>query len=108
MSDEMSIAARALLKSEPTLAQLIDFVRTYDPTAQLRASWGERFEPRRDYLLGRAQDMLFLGKEFPGNHAEIVLCMAYCVTTAPYLGVAPAQVQRYLMSLLRELVASPD
>lgn len=97
--------ARALLRPEATLAELVTFTHRYDPTAAFRAKWGTNFEKRRDYLKEKCQDMIFLGKEFPGTKSELVLCMVDCVATAPYLGSSEDAVRRYLRQLLLELTS---
>ena len=96
--------ARELVRSKAGLRELIAFARTHDPTETLRAAWGQNYDAQLQRLLTEAQDTVRLGKEFPGSDAEVLLLMAYYVTTAPYLGTPEPVIQSALRNLLHQLV----
>lgn len=105
MSDPLIHEARALADTNPTLMELIRFVRRHDPTDDFRQRWGESFEPRRDDALARAQDCVATDAPFTGSAADALLCMAHCVASAPYLGWPEAKVERHLRTLLQCMVS---
>ncbi|HMX54044.1 MAG TPA: hypothetical protein PKW88_14605 [Plasticicumulans sp.] len=109
MTDALILEARALAGTNPTLIELIRFTRAHDPTDDFRQQQGSQFEARRDEMLAAAQAFVFTGTPFTGSAAEVLLCMAHCVASAPYLGWSQAQVELYLGTLLRRIAeATPS
>jgi hypothetical protein len=104
--DDRRAQARTLLQAPAALSALIAFTRRFDPSQDLRVRWGDSFEPRRDGLVQKSREMLAIGSHFPGSQEEVLLCMAFCVETAPYLGTSTAAVDGYLRGMLREFVAN--
>lgn len=107
MNDPLLHDARALAAQNPTLAALIRFARSHDPSTYYRQHWGESFDARRDDALARAQICIATGTPFTGSTVEALLCMAHCVDCAPYLGWPEARVAHYLHTLLQQIAAGP-
>lgn len=104
--DDRMARAEALLRAPPTLSELIAFTRAFDPTPDLRARWGDEFGARQTSLLKQSRDTLAGGGAFAGSQDEALMCMAFCVTSAPYLDTPPAKVEAYLLGMLRVFVAT--
>ena len=96
--------ARTLAAASATLAELIQFTRRFDPTAALQQEWGADFDHRRDEALARLRALRAGGERFAGDKREVLLCMAFCVDTAPYAGVTEEAVRGQLSRLLTQLL----
>ena len=104
MSQEYLSEALSLNKSGADLGSLIRFARAHDPTSRFRAEWGSQYEANLDEVLSRAVAALGDKATFAGSREELLLCMAHCVATAPYLGVSEEQIRARLSKLLGLLI----
>jgi hypothetical protein len=88
---------------DANLTECIEFSRKNDPTQEFRERWGADY-PDRARELWRASTHAFKAGRATGySPDEVLMCMAYDVTVAPYIGVPEEVSYSYLHAMLQEL-----
>lgn len=103
---EIVVVQNALLnlpEPDAELRDLIKFCRRYDPTKDFMKAWGSEFRDRLQELWGASTLAFKEGRSTGYNSNEVLLCMVYDVTIAPYIGVPEKITHSYLHAMIREL-----
>jgi hypothetical protein len=96
-------ALSSLPGPDATLKELIAFCRTNDPSQEFKERWGAEFPERVRELWATSTHAFQAGHATGYNPDEVLMCMAYDVTVAPYIGVPEGISHAYLHAMLREL-----
>ena len=92
-----------LPKSDADLKELVAFCQLNNPTQEFEKHWGSEFHDRVRELWGKSTHAFKAGRPTGYSPNELLLCMAYDVTVAPYIGVPEDISHSYLHAMLREL-----
>lgn len=103
MGDTLRKAISRLPLSDASLRELIEFVRSNDPMKEFQELWGPDSNDRILELWGKSTHSFKERRPIGGTPDELLLCMAYDVTVAPYLGVPEETTHSYLHFVLKEL-----
>jgi hypothetical protein len=93
----------ALPPPDATLAELVRFAHASSPVAEFQKRWGPEYAQRARELWSGATHAFRQGRPIGAPPDELLLCMAYDVTMAPYLGVPEDVSHRFLSAVVREL-----
>jgi len=103
MSDTLRKAISRLPQSDASLPELIEFIRNNDPVKEFQELWGSDSNDRI-LALWKNSTHSFQEKQPIGvTPDELLLCMAYDTTVAPYIGVQEKTSHSYLHFVLKEL-----
>ncbi len=83
-----------------TLAQIIGFARSADPTALFHERWGDNYRRNVAALWDRCVQAYKAGVEAQGPADELLMCLAYDVVLGSYLGVPGPHKQPFLLWLI--------
>jgi hypothetical protein len=96
-------AMASLPGPDATLKELVEFCRKNDPSQEFMERWGAEFRDRARELWGASTHAFKAGRETGYAPDEVLMCMAYDITVAPYIGVPEEVSHSYLHAMLREL-----
>jgi hypothetical protein len=92
-----------LPKTDADLKELIAFCRQNDPSREFEKRWGSEYRERVRELWGASTYAFKSGQPTGYSPDELLMCMAYDVIVAPYIGVPEDISHSYLQTMLREL-----
>jgi hypothetical protein len=103
ISKTLRAATNTLPGPDASLSQLIKFCRDNDPSPEFQDRWGSDFQAKARDLWAESTNAFKQHRRSGANPDELLLCMAYNATVAPYLGIPEAISLAYLHWVLREL-----
>ena len=92
-----------LPEPDADLAELVAFCRANDPSHEFEKRWRSDFRDRVRELWGASTHAFKANAPTGYSSDELLMCMAYDVTVAPYLGIPESISHAYLHAILREL-----
>jgi len=96
-------AMASLPRPDATLRELVEFCRANDPSQEFMERWRTEFRDRVRELWAASTHAFKAGRGTGYSPDEVLMCMAYDVTVAPYIGVPEEVSHSYLHAMLREL-----
>lgn len=88
---------------DASLGELIKFCRSNDPSQEFKERWDSEFVEHVRELWAASTHAFKAGRATGYDQDEVLMCMAYDVAVAPYLGVPEDISHSYLHAMLREL-----
>jgi len=97
------IALGRLPQADAPLKVLITFCEANNPILEFKERWASEYFQRAQDLWTRSTHAFREGRPVDVNADELLLCMVYHTTVAPYIGVPEDVSHRYLHAMLRAL-----
>ena len=96
-------AISSLPQPDAELRELLAFCRANNPSQEFEERWGSDCRDRVRELWGESTHAFKAGSPTGHSPDELLMCMAYDVAVAPYIGVPEDLSHAYLHAMLREL-----
>ena len=103
IGDTLRKAISQLPQSDASLSELIAFSRSNDPAKEFQELWGSAYKDRIEELWSSSTHSFKERRPIGATPDELLLCMAFDVTVAPYIGVPEDISHAYLHFVLKEL-----